>query len=249
MKIVVMADSLAMAREGETNVPFEATYPYLLDQSLRHHLHSDAPLVIERGMRRRTIEYVLDEWYELVDLRKPEVVVIHVGIVDCAPRIFLRRERQFVENLRPAFVRESILRKVHRHRPTIVNFRKKVYVPPDRFNSLVEQLMARATESKLRSLVIVNIITPPPGMDERSPGFIRNVGIYNQILKTHAEAKGACLIDIDRLIKEAGGAEQLTVDGIHLNEAGHAILAKELERHILNDVLIKLSSEQTSETN
>lgn len=234
MKIVVMADSLAMAREGETNVSFEATYPYLLDQSLRRRFHSEAPLVIERGMRRRTIEYVLDEWYELVDLRKPEVVVIHVGIVDCAPRVFLRRERQFVENLRPAFLRESILRNVHRHRPAIVNMRKKVYVPPDRFNALVEQVMARAKASKLRSLVMVNIITPPAEMDERSPGFISNVCIYNDILKKHAEANGVYLIDIDRMIKEAGGVEQLTVDGIHLNEAGHEMLAREIENHVMS---------------
>ena len=241
MKIVVMADSLAMAREGETNVPFEATYPYLLDQSLRRRLRFDAPLVIERGMRRRTIEYVLDEWYELVDLRRPEVVVIHVGIVDCAPRVFLRRERQFVENLRPAFLREAILSNVHKHRRAVVNMRKKVYVPADRFNALVGQVVARAKASKLRSLVIVNIITPPSEMDERSPGFIKNVGIYNQILKTHANVNGVHLIDIDRMIKEAGGVDQLTVDGIHINETGHKMLANEIEQHVLS--LIEVETE------
>ena len=234
MKIVVMADSLAMAREGETNVKYETTYPYLLDQSLRRRLRFEAPMVIERGMRRRTIEYVLDEWYELVDLRKTDVVVVHVGIVDCAPRVFLRRERQFVENLRPGFLRRSILDYVHRHRRAVVNMRKKVYVPPERFNALVGQVMAKAKASELRSLVIVNIITPPAEMDERSPGFIRNVGIYNEILRTHAEANGAHLIDIDRLIKEAGGVEQLTVDGIHINEAGHKMLAQEIEKHVLS---------------
>jgi lysophospholipase L1-like esterase len=234
MKIVIMADSLAMAREGETNVAFETTYPYLLDQSLRRRLGSEAPLVIERGMRRRTIEYVLDEWYELVDLRRPEVVVVHVGIVDCAPRVFLRRERQFVENLKPAFLREAILSNVHRHRRAIVNMRKKVYVPVDRFTALVGQVIARAKASKLRSLVLVNIITPPAEMEERSPGFIKNADIYNQILKTHADANGVQLIDLDRMIKEAGGAERLTVDGIHLNEAGHKMLAEEIENHVLS---------------
>jgi len=234
MKIVVMADSLAMAREGESNVAYETTYPYLLDQWLRQRFGSQAPLVSERGMRRRTIEYVLDEWYELVDLRKTDVVVVHVGIVDCAPRVFLRRERQFVENLRPGFLRRSILDYVHRHRRAVVNMRKKVYVPPERFNALVGQVMAKAKASELRSLVIVNIITPPAEMDERSPGFIRNVGIYNEILRTHAEANGAHLIDIDRLIKEAGGVEQLTVDGIHINEAGHKMLAQEIEKHVLS---------------
>jgi lysophospholipase L1-like esterase len=112
--------------------------------------------------------------------------------------------------------------------------RKKVYVPPERFNALVGQVMAKAKASELRSLVIVNIITPPAEMDERSPGFIRNVGIYNEILRTHAEANGAHLIDIDRLIKEAGGVEQLTVDGIHINEAGHKMLAQEIEKHVLS---------------
>jgi lysophospholipase L1-like esterase len=234
MKIVVMADSLAMAREGETNVAYETTYPYLLDQWLRQRFGSQAPLVCERGMRRRTIEYVLDEWYELVELRKTDVVVVHVGIVDCAPRVFLRRERQFVENLRPGFLRRSILDYVHRHRRAVVNMRKKVYVPPERFNALVGQVMAKAKASELRSLVIVNIITPPAEMDERPPGFIRNVGIYNELLRTHAEANGAHLIDIDRLIKEAGGVEQLTVDGIHINEAGHKMLAQEIEKHVLS---------------
>lgn len=234
MKIVVMADSLAMAREGETNVAYEATYPYLLDQSLRRRFQGDAPTVIERGMRRRTIEYVLDEWYELVDLRRPEVVVVHVGIVDCAPRVFLRRERQFVENLRPVFLREAILNNVHRHRSAIVNMRKKVYVDANRFNSLVGQVIERAKVSKLRSLVIVNIITPPAEMEARSPGFIKNVGIYNQILKAHADMNGVHLIDLDRMIKEAGGVESLTVDGIHINDAGHAMLAREIEEHVLS---------------
>lgn len=246
MKIVVMADSLAMAREGETNVAFEATYPYLLDQSLRRRFGAEAPLVIERGMRRRTIEYVLDEWYELVDLRGPEVVVVHVGIVDCAPRVFLRRERQFVENLRPSFLREAILSNVHRHRRAIVNMRKKVYVPADRFTALVGQVVARAKASKLRSLVFVNIITPPVEMDERSPGFIKNAGVYNQILKTHAEANGVHLIDIDRMIKEAGGAEQLTVDGIHLNDDGHKMLASEIEKHVVE---VSLSTDYADSLN
>jgi lysophospholipase L1-like esterase len=234
MKIVLMADSLAMAREGETNVPYDATYPYLLEQSLRRRFQSDAPMVIERGMRRRTIEYVLDEWYELVDLRKADVVVVHVGIVDCAPRVFLRRERQFVENLRPAFLRESILRNVHQHRRAIVNLRKKVYVPVERFDKLVAQVMERAKQSKLRSLVLVNIITPSVEMDERSPGFIKNVGVYNEVLKSHATRAGAHLIDLDQMIRDAGGVEQLTVDGIHINETGHAMLATEIENHILS---------------
>ena len=116
MKIVILADSLALPREnvgGEDLL--EATYPFLLDHSLRQRLGAAAPIIFERGMRRRTIEYVLDEWNELVKLRKPDVVIVHVGIVDCAPRVFLRREASFVANIRFAWLRNRILKFAHYH--------------------------------------------------------------------------------------------------------------------------------------
>jgi lysophospholipase L1-like esterase len=234
MKIVIMADSLAMPRSGETNVAFEATYPYLLEQSLRKHPETHDAMIIERGMRRRTIEYVLDEWSELVELKTPDVAVIHVGIVDCAPRVFLRRERQFIERIRPIKLRDSILNFVHKRRPEIVKFRKKVYVPAERFQTLITEVIRRARASSLKSLVFVNIITPPVDMEMRSPGFIANVDVYNDILKTSTNGPGIQLIDLNRLIKENGGVEKLTVDGIHINNEGHALLAKELENHVIS---------------
>ena len=228
-----MADSLAMPRAGETNVAFEATYPYLLERSLRERKETQSSMIIERGMRRRTIEYVLDDWSELVELKTPDVVVIHVGIVDCAPRVFLRRERQFVESLRPAKLRDAVLRFVHNHRIGIVNFRRKVYVPPDRFKALVAQVIQKAKESDLRSLVFINIITPPVEMDKRSPGFIDNVRIYNEILESSVKSPGVHLIDLNKIVEENGGSKKLTVDGIHINEQGHVMLAQEIEDHIL----------------
>lgn len=241
MKIVVMADSLAMPRqEGEGNIPFEATYPYLLDQSLRRQLGKQAPVIIERGMRRRTIEYVLDEWFELVELRAPDVVVVHVGIVDCAPRVFLRRERQFVENLRPAVLRNFVLNFVRKHRRAVVRMRGRAYVPPQRFRALVAQVIQKAKQDRLRLLVFVNIIAPPAAMEERSPGFNENVATYNQILQEQAQGEGIRLIDLNQLISAGGGSEKLTIDGIHINEAGHAMLAREIENHIMS-----LSSDHT----
>jgi lysophospholipase L1-like esterase len=36
------------------------------------------------------------------------------------------------------------------------------------------------------------------------------------------------------MIKAEGSVDQLTVDGIHINEAGHQMLAKEIEKHVLS---------------
>lgn len=234
MRVVILADSLALPRqEGEGNIPYEATYPYLLDEGLRGRLGRRAPWIIERGMRSRTIGKVLEEWFELVQLRRAEVVVIHVGIVDCAPRVFMPRERAVVERLRPARLRIRFLDFVHRHRRRIVSARQRTYVPLESFRRMAEEVARRGREEGLRALLFVNIIEPPQGMEERSPGFQRNVAEYNRVLAAQAVEPWVRLIDLDGLIKARGGAERLTVDGIHINEEGHRMLAAELERHLI----------------
>jgi lysophospholipase L1-like esterase len=234
MKIVILADSLALARqEGGGNIPFEFTYPYSLDQSLRKRLGQDSPLVIERGMRSRTIERVLDDWFEQVELKAADVVIVRVGVVDCAPRVFLRRECGFIENLRPKRLRKLILNFVNKNKSRIVLLRRLVYVPPARFKRLVEEMVQRARSCKVVSLLLINIISPPDPLEQRSQGFQKNVRIYNQILSEQVDGRSIQLIDLNSLVQQEGGPEQLTIDGIHINEEGHRILARELEAHIL----------------
>lgn len=231
-KVVILADSLALPREGVDDIPYEATYPFLLEQRLRLRSPADLPIIMERGMRRRTIEYVLDDWLELVELRRPDLVIIHVGIVDCAPRLFLRRERQVIENLRWGWLRNLILSFVHKHRARIIRWRPRVYVPLARFNRLVDQVVEQARRLGV-PLVFVNIIEPPLELEKRSPGFQRNVELYNQVLESKIDGTAVQLIDVNCLIAQDGGPNALMVDGIHINRKGHLILARELERLIV----------------
>lgn len=234
MKISILADSLALPREDVGgDALLEVTYPFLLDQSLRARFGAAAPVIFERGMRRRTIEYVIDEWNEQVELKKPEVVIVHVGIVDCAPRVFLRREGAFVANIRFSWLRDRILKFTHDHRRRIVEFRRKVYVPLPRFERLVETVVQKARETGVQSLVFVNIIRPPDAVEERSPGFQSNVIAYNRVLEEQAKHSFVTLIDLNRIVEDGGGCEKLTVDGIHLNEHGHVLLAEKLEQLLL----------------
>lgn len=234
MKIAILADSLALPREDVGGADLlEVTYPFLLDQSLRRQLGGQAPFIYERGARRRTIEHVLDEWNEQVELKKPEVVIVHVGIVDCAPRVFLRREGAFVANIRIVWLRDRILKFAHDHRRAIVQRRRKVYVPLWRFEKLVNEVVQKAEGAGLKSLVFINIIDPPDSVEQRSPGFQQNVIAYNRVLQDQTKQSLVTLIDLNRMVREEGGSGELTVDGIHLNERGHVLLAKELERHVM----------------
>lgn len=232
MKVVILADSLALPREevgGERC--FEVAYPYLLHESLRHQFGLSAPLIVERGMRLRTVEAVLTDWHEQVLLRTADVVVVHVGVVDCAPRIFLRREQRFVAN-RPRFIREPILRFVHNNRRQIILKRPRVYVPLPRFKRHIEEVTQKGRDSNLLSLVYVNIVEPPDSMEQRSPGFQVNVRRYNEVLAEQASQPRVKLIDLNSAIKENGGSDKLTCDGVHLNVRGHEILASLLDKHI-----------------
>lgn len=232
-KVLILADSLALPREGPEDIPYEVTYPYLLEERLRHQSQMRLPIIMERAMRRRTIEYVLDEWFELVELRRPDVTVIHVGIVDCAPRIFLRRERQFVENLKWAWFRKRILSFVHQHRARIIRMRPRVYVPIDRFERLLNEIIEKGRQLQT-ALVFVNILEPPLETEKRSPGFQQNVRRYNQAIASKVDGQTVRMIDLNNLIAQRGGAEKLTVDGIHLNREAHEMLARELEVFVGN---------------
>ena len=234
MKISILADSMALPREDVGgDEMLEVTYPFLLDQSLRARFGGAAPMIFERGMRRRTIEYVIDEWNEQVELKKPEVVIVHVGIADCAPRVFLRREGAFVANIRFSWLRNRIIKFTHDHRRRIVQFRRKVYVPLPRFERLVQTVVQKARETNVQSLVFINIIRPPDSVEERSPGFQNNVIAYNRVLEEQAKHSFVTLIDLNRIVEDGGGCEKLTVDGIHLNEHGHVLLAEKLEEVLL----------------
>lgn len=233
MKILIFADSLALAREPEGgNIRYEETYPFLLDVALKQRYGADAPLVNDRGMRSRTIEHVIDHWFEEVELKNPDMVVIHVGIVDCAPRVFLRRERGFIENLRSERLRRGILNFVHKHRSRIIELRKKVYVPPHRFKALLDQAVSRAVANPARKLLFVNIISPSDTLEARSPGFQSNVKLYNEMLAAHVNGTSIDLIDLNKIVWEHGGPDKLTVDGVHINQEVHKLLAAELESRV-----------------
>jgi lysophospholipase L1-like esterase len=113
-----------------------------------------------------------------------------------------------------------------------VQFRRKVYVPLPRFERLVQQVVQKARETEVRSLVFINIIRPPDTVEERSPGFQSNVIAYNQVLQDQTKHDFVSVIDLNRLVHDQGGPETLMVDGIHLNERGHVLLAQQLETQI-----------------
>lgn len=241
LKILILADSLALPRgKSWGNIPYETTYPYLLQKSLIEIPRLSQSVIIERGMRFRTVEKVLEDWDELVGLRQPQIVIIHVGIVDCAPRVLSQKQYSLISKL-PKKIRDIILKGIHKYRSIIIRtFSQKVYVTELKFKKYIREIIDRANEDNVQSLVFINIITPPDDLEIRSPGYQKNVKKYNHILETSCNNDFVTLLDLDKIIIDNGKTENLTIDGMHINISGHQLLSEELVRIINNKVTKKL---------
>ena len=94
MRIIIVGDSLTLPRPKRIAefdyriteplaVGFDDTYGALLQRSLLE-THSDIhPLVINRGQRAFTIKDVFNQSNDHLFFMDPDVVILHVGIVDC----------------------------------------------------------------------------------------------------------------------------------------------------------------------
>lgn len=233
-RIVIMADSAAMPRgESWGNIPFEETYPYLFDRELRARLGARAPLVIERGMRFRTMEDVLADWEIEIEAKRPEVLILQVGGSDCAPRVLSRRQRELVDALPPR-LRAVVLSGERRSRRLVSTlFPGRVYVPLAKFTRLVEEIVRRARALGLRRLVLVNIIPMSAAMEHQMPGVTRNVERYNAVFDAYRADPLVSFVDLNRLMRDWGGPDALTLDGMHMTARGQTLFAQELARRVL----------------
>ncbi len=229
MRIVILADSLALPR-GQTwgDIPYEETYPYLLDRMLRKGYPEHQPVVHEHGARFRTILRVVEDWEDAVELRRADAAIVHVGIVDCAPRVLSPSERRMVARIRPAILRSAVVSLAHRMRRVSIRLRgERPYLTESEFREGVRNVVRRARAHGLRALVFVNMLVPTDELEHRSPGFQRNATRYNRILAEECRESGI-LVDLNDIAIQHGGVAAITVDGMHPNRKGHRLLAAAL---------------------
>jgi len=236
--ISIITDSMSLPRhkkDGDT--PYVKTYPYML----KTRFGAEGYHFVEAGKRLRTILDALGEYDELVTLRKAEILILHVGLVDCAPRVFTPESRHFISKL-PWYVRAPILKLIKIARPYFIEGKDLIqWVPPDKFRAACADLIARAKKDHLRSIIFIDILSPDDAVESRSPGFRKCVDEHNAIL--HALDSGDGFVHVVRmnpLINAHGGIGALSVDGMHLNDEGHRLLTEELAQ------LISQSAHKTS---
>ena len=219
-KIVILGDSLGMPRPND-HIKYEHTYPYLLKQTLR-------PFeVIPRHVRANDTVRQTNEQNLLDDIIffEPKIVIIHLGIVDCAPRIFSKKLSKML-TLMPQFLSQTIIKLMSKNRYFITRYFPKTYVTQSEFKKNLKKIAYTIINCRAKP-ILVEITQTNEINQTRSFNFEKNIRDYNQIIKEIATSLNATIISLNDLQDSI-----LIEDGIHLNKKGHQILADRLVNSI-----------------
>jgi lysophospholipase L1-like esterase len=224
--VLLFSDSLAMPREFlaiDERTSYEETYPARLRSLLAG--QADVDLVASVGLDSENALY--EARFQVLP-RRPDVLVLHLGINDCAPRVFRKGSTSIL--LRPWFrrlTRDYGMRAIHALRPLICRLRKLVYVEEQEFEANLRTLLDRVAETHPGCTPLAIAISgKPESMERRSPGYRANVTRYNRALQ---RVFGDGLVDVNALVSPE---EHLISDGIHLTARAHELLARELAERV-----------------
>jgi len=215
-KIIILGDSLGLPRP---ELSFEKTYPYLLQEKVLNKYH-----MISKHKRANDTKWQVNALYDDVELYKPDVVVIHLGVVDCAPRLFYRKEKILFHYINKVI---PIVEFMSKYRFFLTKKLPKVYVNTVNYKINMTKIIDYLEERDIQ-IIVVGISKTSMENRKKSYGYNENILKYNNILEEIlVDKKEIKFVDMYQY-----GEDVLLEDGHHLNEQGSLLLANELFKQI-----------------
>ncbi|TPG40084.1 SGNH/GDSL hydrolase family protein [Flavobacterium pectinovorum] len=203
MRILFLTDSLSLPRKyegGEVN--YEDTYISLVREKYPQ------ALICDFAMGGGRITDLLGQCFYYKQF-KPDLVFIHCGIVDCAPRSFSLSEKLIIEKLRLRGITKLFDKRLR-------NLRNCTYTKKDLFLNTLLNIKRYFADVPLYSIGILQICDE---YEKLVPGIKKNAGEYNKILSANTK-----FIDNDNFPIDA-----IISDFHHLNEKGHTLIFEKLK--------------------
>ncbi len=229
-KILCIADSLGLP--GHLN-KYEDTWFYKLKQEFpnsdfisffKRQLTTDILVSIGGG------EGGVDNWPkggDCLEAYKPDIVIIQLGIVDCAPRLLNKYDRVIIKIL-PKILRKPYIEIVKLIRTRNIN---NTLVPFDIFKSNLDIYIKRAQELGVK-IVFISISVPEKKMLEKNKEIISNVTRYN---KYYSELENIySFIKVTSPLIASDYDKNIYEDGYHPNVFGQNIIYNKL-KDLLNE--------------
>ena len=207
--IVIVTDSLGIPREQPKRMGPKIVWPFRIKNV--SYIHTRTGYTIIDVVRDMDLH---------IKACEPDLIVLQVGIVDCAPRVLSRTEARLIRTI-PGL--EAIVGwLIKKYRKQLLRLRKIQYVPITVF---IEGLKRLKEKNPGVPIIAVSILPACAAYESLVPGISNEIKKYNSAL-----AENLCYIDP----YEGFAPEKLCVDDYHhLNEKGHDLVVKAVNEAVI----------------
>lgn len=222
-RVLFVGDSLMNPRYSIGLRP-EDTYSYSLEMFWRKFcLTAYARLLVLPGRRLKELSGAFYDYFLPNEGGvKVDVSVIHLGIIDCAPRVLSPVMYFLIERL-PKFLQKRIQRFLHDNRPRLQkagwSFR---FTSPEEFKDYYARILRSLSTHSLR-VYVINIVPGRESVYRHSPGLKESITSYNEIIrKLTSELENVKLIDVFEEFQSK--PELYLTDDLHITKNGHGYI-------------------------
>lgn len=226
-KILAIGDSLALPGHGNS---YEDTWIYLLKSRFseydfityfKRQLTTD--VLVSMGGGEKGVDKA-PKGSDCLEFYSPDLVILQLGIVDCAPRLFKPNslEMKVLNNL-PEGLRNAYIRIMKKLRKRDVS---KAYVTPERFRNNLVTYFNRCKKAGVQKVIYISICVPDENMTSKNPDIQQVVEHYNRIIDEQKKMF-PFVISVDPLDSRHYEYE-IFEDGYHPNQKGNEMVFKSL---------------------
>jgi len=210
--IFILTDSLSLPRVEPQKVALQDTYIMLLKNAFPQHE------IVSLSIGGATLEMLESQFFTYYFPVNPDMVIVHAGIVDCAPRALKTWEVKLFNSAEPfQFFYKHLIKK---HTIWLRKKRNLTYTHLGKFGEI-----AYRYKNKLGQKIFwIGIAPASDDYELQLPGIKKNIQNYNNLLKSIFEDK---FISVDAM-----PADCLMSDYHHLNERGHRFIFENLKNKI-----------------
>ena len=218
MIVQYYSDSLGLSRPNV--VSLNERYIYLLEKWLITQTSNEL-FVIDRAHGGSTIidlykQFVHDEDY--IKYEK-DILIIHAGVCDCAPRPVPKKVRKLI-SLMPSLFRKKIISFLHNNRKTLLKTGFVFYNSNIQLFEKTLNIWLQDALTKFKMILVLNIAPTNESIESHSPGFKKSITAFNNsifaVVKKIQNDK-VVMIDIFRLFSDTS----IEIDDVILKEDGH----------------------------
>lgn len=215
MKILILTDSVGLPRSKPEFCSFEDTWPVLLRKNDRNiHQVSIGAATSQVLLKQVTYQKAF----------KPDLVILQVGIVDCAPRFMSNKELDFT----------GALGTIGRGLRFLFN---RKWIKKLRNISYINELDFKSNISNIQSdfdcpIMAIGILPASSEYEIFLPGVTNKIKLYNDILEQNVKY----FLNTNEIL----GCGGIMTDHHHLNKSGNHYLFKKIDDFIQNSEIVNV---------